>query len=170
MLKSSAGDAANGPTDASLTTGDFDFSGGFFEGFFTSKKYPDDGCLFWPFFLLLDCIFCWEMCVFCYFRVHPMTSNSQFRVWVLGCFFGIGLRARRVPRNQVGGVFPLGICWMPGKRKERATFFNSLSQWTLKKKMNGLFSLRNMESLKVQKVSHWLSKLRQLDCWCFRGF
>ena len=32
-------------------------------------------------------------------------------------------------------------------------------KWTLKKKgLNGLFSLLHMESLKVQKVSHWLSK------------
>ena len=37
---------------------------------------------------------------------------------------------------------------------------DSLSQWTLKKKsLNGLFSLLNMESPKVQKVSHWLSKM-----------
>ena len=33
----------------------------------------------------------------------------------------------------------------------------SLSQWTLKKSLN-LISLLNMESPKVQKVSHWLSK------------
>ena len=35
---------------------------------------------------------------------------------------------------------------------------NSLSQWTLKKKVWTLFSLLNMESPKVQKVSHWPSK------------
>ena len=33
-----------------------------------------------------------------------------------------------------------------------------LSQWTLKKKFELVFSLLNMESPKVQKVSHWLSK------------
>ena len=37
---------------------------------------------------------------------------------------------------------------------------DSLSQWTLKKKFELFFSLLNMESPKVQKVSHWLSKKR----------
>ncbi len=37
--------------------------------------------------------------------------------------------------------------------------YSSLSQWTLKKKVWTLFSLLNMESPKVQKVSHWLSKI-----------
>ena len=40
---------------------------------------------------------------------------------------------------------------------------NSLSQWTRKKKVWTLFSLLNMESPKVEKVSHWLSKQRILQ-------
>ncbi len=39
----------------------------------------------------------------------------------------------------------------------------SLSQWTLKKKFELFFSLLNMESPKVQKVSHWLSKYRHIN-------
>ena len=44
-------------------------------------------------------------------------------------------------------------------RLEKKTHNNfSLSQWTLKKVWT-LFSLLNMQSPKVQKVSHWLSKI-----------
>ena len=54
--------------------------------------------------------------------------------------------------NRQSSVFKL-------KQSGCKTMHNSFSQWTLKKKVWTLFSLQNMESPKVQKVSHWLSEI-----------